>query len=46
MKPASLLAFVVVFACFGRSAQPPAQEGSLREEPLCVENSPEQRAPH
>jgi hypothetical protein len=33
----------LLFACFGRSAKPPAQGGSLREEPLCVENSPERR---
>ncbi len=44
MKTASLVAFVLLFVCFGRSAKPPAQgEGSLREEPLCVENSPERR---
>jgi quercetin dioxygenase-like cupin family protein len=41
MKTASLLALVLLFACFGRSAKPSAQEASLREEPLCVPNSPE-----
>lgn len=39
---ASLLAFVLLFACFGRRVKPP-QEDSLREEPLCVENSPKRR---
>ena len=43
MKASSVLVLALWFACFSRSAEPCAQEGTLREEPLCVENSPERR---
>ena len=42
MKSLSLLLFVLSLAC-PNAPQPSTQEAPLREEPLCVENSPERR---
>jgi quercetin dioxygenase-like cupin family protein len=43
MKAIALLALAPLIVCISRSANYSGQESTLREEPVCVENSPERR---